>query len=86
MKRTRTVLHFGYDTLLTEARVRVLEDAGYRVLDADSVAVAQRSCRTHAVDLLIICHWCRLRMPRWSSAMRDEVACARRCWWSMLEA
>lgn len=56
MKHSRTVLHLGYDSLLSEARAHVLENAGYRVLDASDVAAAQRFCRGMTVDLLIVCH------------------------------
>ncbi len=50
------VLHFGYDELLSEARVAVLEDAGYEVLCADSPGAALRALRAHRVSLVIACH------------------------------
>jgi DNA-binding response OmpR family regulator len=50
------VLHYGLDELLSEARVTVLEDAGYEVLSADSPASALRALRANRVSLVIACH------------------------------
>jgi len=50
------VLHYGYDELLSEARVAVLEDAGYDVVCADSPAAVLRALRARRVRLVIACH------------------------------
>ncbi len=52
----RIILHFGADALLSEARATVLENAGYEVLAARSLAVAARLLRERHVDLILICH------------------------------
>jgi DNA-binding response OmpR family regulator len=50
------VLHYGHDELLSDARIAVLEDAGYEVLSADSQAEALRALRGRRVNLVIACH------------------------------
>ncbi len=56
MAAHRMILHYGNDALLTEARIRVLEDAGYEVVKADTANAAFRALRTCAVDLVLVCH------------------------------
>jgi CheY-like chemotaxis protein len=50
------VLHFGNDPLLTEARVLVLEDAGYEVVAAETQAGALRLLKSRRVSLVVACH------------------------------
>jgi DNA-binding response OmpR family regulator len=50
------VLHYGSDELLSEARVAVLEDAGYEVVSADTPAAVLRTLRARRVSLVIACH------------------------------
>ena len=56
MSSGRLILHFGNDSLLAEARILVLEDAGYEVIAADTHAAALRFLRTRRVSLVIACH------------------------------
>ena len=56
MSSRALVLHYGYDELLSEARVAVLEDAGYEVLCADGPAAAMRVLRARSIRLVIACH------------------------------
>ncbi len=56
MSSRALVLHYGYDELLSEARVSVLEDAGYEVIFADNPAAALRALRARRVSLVIACH------------------------------
>jgi DNA-binding NtrC family response regulator len=56
MPTHRQVLHFGNDPLLTDARIQVLEDAGYQVISADRPALVLRLLRTRRVDVIIVCH------------------------------
>lgn len=56
MSGRHLVLHFGNDPLLTEARVLVLEDAGYEVVTAESQAAVLRLLKTRRVSLVIACH------------------------------
>jgi DNA-binding response OmpR family regulator len=50
------LLHFGNDALLAEARVLVLEDAGYDVVSAETQSGALRLLRARPVSLVIACH------------------------------
>ncbi len=50
------ILHYGTDALLADARVRVLEDAGYEVLVATTPAVALRLLRSSSIEAVIVCH------------------------------
>jgi DNA-binding response OmpR family regulator len=52
----RLLLHYGYDGLLTETRIQVLEQAGYEVVSAGSGREALRLLGDHAVALVIVCH------------------------------
>lgn len=56
MGHNRLILHFGNDSLLAEARMLVLEDAGYDVVPADTQADALRFLRSRSVSLVIACH------------------------------
>jgi len=56
MPSRHVILHFGYDPLLTDARIAVLEDAGYEVITADTSAAAMRVLRTRRVHLIVACH------------------------------
>jgi DNA-binding response OmpR family regulator len=56
MMSRRRILHFGYDTLLAEARSLILEDAGYEVVVADTRASVIRVLKTQRVSLVIACH------------------------------
>ena len=49
-------MHYGCDELLCEARVAVLEDAGYEVLSAETPAAVLRTLRARRVSLVIACH------------------------------
>lgn len=52
----KLVLHFGYDELLSEARVMVLEDAGYDAIAVRVPAEAVRLLRAKPVKLVLACH------------------------------
>ncbi len=52
----KLVLHFGYDELLSEARVMVLEDAGYDAIATTVPATAVRLLRSKPVALVVACH------------------------------
>jgi CheY-like chemotaxis protein len=56
MPGRHVVLHFGNDPLLTEARVLVLEDAGYEVVAAETQAGALRLLKSRRVSLVVACH------------------------------
>ena len=56
MSSDQVILHFGNDSLLTEARIRVLEDAGYEVVAADTQADVLRFLRSRLVSLVVACH------------------------------
>ena len=56
MATGRLLLHFGIDALLTDARARVLEDAGYEVVIAETRSAALRILRSRAVNLVLACH------------------------------
>ena len=56
MPSRNVVLHFGYDKLLSEARIVVLEDAGYQVIAVDTPSTALRVLRTKPVGLVVACH------------------------------
>ncbi len=50
------LLHFGYDSLLSEARAVVLEQAGYEVVIAHSRKEALTVLRNRSIGLVLICH------------------------------
>ena len=56
MPAANLILHFGNDSLLSEARIRILEDAGYKVVSATTKASALRLLRTRCIGLVIMCH------------------------------
>ena len=56
MASRKLVLHFGYDELLSEARIMVLEDAGYDAIAVDLPAAALRVLRTKPIRLVVVCH------------------------------
>ncbi len=56
MAASRLLLHYGTDSLLTEARVRVLEDAGYDVLVVATARAAVHATRSRAVVAVVACH------------------------------
>lgn len=56
MTNCGVILHFGNDPLLAEARVLVLEDAGYDVFAAETQAAALRLLRNERIEVVIACH------------------------------
>jgi DNA-binding NtrC family response regulator len=50
------ILHYGNDALLTEARARVLEDAGYEVVTAETQQAALRLLKTKPITVVVACH------------------------------
>jgi hypothetical protein len=56
MASRNLVLHFGYDELLSDARIAVLEDAGYEAIAVDGPAAALRVLRTRSIRLVMACH------------------------------
>ena len=51
-----TILVYGRDHRLLETRGWVLEQAGYRVLTALTLAEVERIAASESIDLLLLCH------------------------------
>jgi CheY-like chemotaxis protein len=56
MASRKLVLHFGYDELLSDARIMVLEDAGYEAVAVRTSSAALHVLRTRPVRLVLVCH------------------------------
>ncbi len=56
MTANRLLVHFGTDALLTEARVQVLEDAGYEVIAVGTQRALMQALRSRPVSAIVACH------------------------------